>query len=317
MTTEHADVLDEVLADYFEPPAGREVPEQPAGPEPAPEPEQPLSNALMRVAYIEALLSRLQWVKVDSEQARLHLSDLMNHVERALDIGVQRAPRSAPAEPAAAPSQPEPTPEVTPAQAAAILGKAGGEKGGAARAASMTGPERSDASKKAASARWSEQRKVPAQWEQMLRYEQLAYLIVSAGGKATNAELVRFWRRMSNEPESVASGRVSTTLSNYKGKFTLTDGYWTVVPGWFEPPAKLADLRAPVAASAGAPPVADGAQCRNSPTGAHHWLVESGTGANASGKCKFCPATRNDFLNVSLTNSLGNIYADRRKEPAK
>jgi hypothetical protein len=48
---------------------------------------------------------------------------------------------------------PEPTPEKNPA--AVALGKLGGAKGGAARAAKLTPEERSEIAKRAAAARWT------------------------------------------------------------------------------------------------------------------------------------------------------------------
>jgi hypothetical protein len=54
-----------------------------------------------------------------------------------------------------APAEPEPEPEDPVKTAAALLGRRGGLKGGAARAAKLTPEERSAIAKKAAAARWS------------------------------------------------------------------------------------------------------------------------------------------------------------------
>lgn len=55
-----------------------------------------------------------------------------------------------------APPEPEPEPEDPVKTAAALLGRRGGLKGGAARAAKLTPEERSAIAKKAAAARWSD-----------------------------------------------------------------------------------------------------------------------------------------------------------------
>lgn len=59
-------------------------------------------------------------------------------------------------------TDPQPEPELTPEQVAArLLGSKGGKIGGKARAASLTAEQRSEIAKKAAAARWSNQRLEP------------------------------------------------------------------------------------------------------------------------------------------------------------